>query len=80
MDEDGVKSQKEKEKQARQNKKVSKVWNHFKVKKNKDLVQCVNCTTKVGYFVTGQRLQREKKNHLVYSCCANGMIYPSIPR
>lgn len=38
MDEDGVKSQKEKEKQARQNKKVSKVWNHFKVKKNKDLV------------------------------------------
>lgn len=62
MDEDGVKSQEEKKKQARQNKKVSKVWNHFKVKKNKDLVQCVNCTQQnVGYLVTGQRLQREKK-------------------
>lgn len=61
MDEDGVKSQKEKEKQARQNKKVSKVWNHFKVKKKKDLVQCINCTTKVGYLVTGQQLQRKKK-------------------
>jgi len=52
----------------RKRQKLSKVWDHFKLKKNENSVECVYCKTVLAYHnSTSSMLQHLNRKHPVYA-------------